>query len=184
MNKLPLARTKDLVLQDLGNEILIYDLKINKAYCLNETSAIIFQNCDGKTSFDELSAKANLTDEVIFYALDQLQKDNLIEGEEILFFKGLTRREVIRRVGLASVIALPVVAGIIAPTAAHAQSGCSRFEGGGSPGTTEEAIVDTAVQPFTDCYTLAAAKCASCSFTEGSGGAVGGTLFHCTVVCA
>ncbi|HZH35571.1 MAG TPA: hypothetical protein VEX64_12070 [Pyrinomonadaceae bacterium] len=38
---IPKARENDLVVQELKDEVLIYDLKINKAYCLNETSAAI-----------------------------------------------------------------------------------------------------------------------------------------------
>ena len=37
----PKARVSDLVIQESGNELLIYDLKTNKAQSLNETSARI-----------------------------------------------------------------------------------------------------------------------------------------------
>ena len=52
MNKLPIARNKDIVVQTLDKEVLIYDLNTHKAYNLNETSSIVYQACDGKTSFD------------------------------------------------------------------------------------------------------------------------------------
>jgi hypothetical protein len=57
MNKLPIARNADIVVQTLGKEVLIYDLNTHKAYNLNETSAIVYQACDGKTLFDELREK-------------------------------------------------------------------------------------------------------------------------------
>jgi hypothetical protein len=38
----PKSRQNDLVVQELEGEVLIYDLSINKAYCLNPTSAL---NC-------------------------------------------------------------------------------------------------------------------------------------------
>jgi hypothetical protein len=63
-------------------------------------------------------------EEVVWLALDQLKKENLLEngGEIPTKFSGMSRREVIRKVGLATAIALPVIAGLVAPTAAQAQS--------------------------------------------------------------
>jgi hypothetical protein len=40
----PISRQQNIVVQDLGSEVLIYDLTINKAFCLNETSALSI-NC-------------------------------------------------------------------------------------------------------------------------------------------
>lgn len=124
MNKLPIARNTDVVIQRLGKEILIYDLKNHKAFNLNETSSIIYQACDGKTSFSELKVKHGFTDDLIFLALDELKKENLIEADETLIspFVGMSRREAIRKVGMGSLIALPIIASLIAPTAAQAQS--------------------------------------------------------------
>ena len=126
MRKLPLARNRDIVVQTMGKEVLIYDLNTHKAYCLNETSSIVYQACDGKTSFDELKRRHKFTDDLIFLALDQLKEDNLIETDKSFVspFDGMSRRDAIRKVGLASMIALPVISFLIAPTAAMAQSGC------------------------------------------------------------
>ena len=124
MNKLPLARSKDLVIQNLGEEILVYDLNTNRVFNLNETSAIVYNACDGKTTFEELKQKSNFRDEVIFLALDQLKKEELIEVDSsyVSPFAGMSRREVIRKVGFASMIALPVISSLVAPKAANAQS--------------------------------------------------------------
>jgi hypothetical protein len=124
MNKLPFARTTDIVIQTSGKELLIYDLIKHKAFNLNETSAIVYQACDGKTSFSQLMSKTKFSEEIIFLALDELRKENLIEANSSYTspFAGMTRREVIRKVGFASMIALPVISSLIAPTAAHAQS--------------------------------------------------------------
>jgi hypothetical protein len=124
MNKLPPARSTDIVVQELGKEILIYDLNTHKAYNLNETSSIVYQACDGKTSFDELRVKTRFTHDIIFLAIDALKKENLLENTEEYKspFTGINRREVIRRVGVATMIALPVISSLIAPTAAMAQS--------------------------------------------------------------
>lgn len=124
MNKLPLAKTADIVVQTLGKEVLIYDLNTHKAFNLNETSAIVYQACDGISTIDELRVKTNFSDDIIFLALDELKKENLIEEDKSFIspFNGMSRREVIRKVGLASMIALPVISSLIAPIAAMAQS--------------------------------------------------------------
>lgn len=124
MNKLPLARVADIVVQEFGGEVLIYDLKNHKAFNLNKTSSIIFQVCDGKTTFAELKTKYKFTDELIFLALDQLKKENLLSEDYISPFTNISRRTVIRQAGLATMIALPFITSLVAPTAAMALSGC------------------------------------------------------------
>ncbi|CAN5223731.1 hypothetical protein BH10ACI1_BH10ACI1_06220 [soil metagenome] len=134
MNKkeFPLSRKNDIVVQEHDDEVLIYDLNENKAFCLNKTSAIVWQACDGKRTIAEINDFVgqqlnSKTDEyVIWLALDQLSKENLIENDVKLTdkFVGLSRREVIKKVGLASVIALPLVSSLVAPMAIHANSAC------------------------------------------------------------
>ncbi|NJM54458.1 MAG: PqqD family peptide modification chaperone [Blastocatellia bacterium] len=51
----PVSRQANIVVQDLESEVSIYDLSINKALCLNETSALVFQLCDGTNSVAEIS---------------------------------------------------------------------------------------------------------------------------------
>jgi len=130
MSKKPISRKDNLVVQELNNEVLIYDLKINKAFCLNETSALVWQLCDGEKTVTEISrqlsnklnSKAN--EDFVWLALEQLKEENLLANSEEITpdYSGMSRREVIRKVGLGTMIALPIVTGLIAPTAAHAQS--------------------------------------------------------------
>jgi hypothetical protein len=102
---------------------------------LNQTSALVYQLCDGKHSVSDISRelsrklKQPVTEDLVWLVIDQLKQDNLLSNSEELNIKfdGLSRREVIRKVGFASMIALPVISSLIAPTAAMAQSGC---EGG------------------------------------------------------
>lgn len=130
MNRAPKSRKNDLVVQEMDGEILIYDLSDNKAFSLNETSALVWELCDGNNSISEISQelskklKANTNEELVWLALDQLKKEKLIENEEIVpaSFEGLSRREVIRKIGLGSMIALPIVSSIVAPTSVSAGS--------------------------------------------------------------
>jgi hypothetical protein len=150
MKRLPAARSKGIVIQDLGTEVLIYDLDLHKAYNLNETARIIFHACDGNTSFDELKRKHKFTEDIIFLALYQLKKDNLLEESEQYDspFSEMSRREVIRKAGISSMIALPVIFSLVAPTAVSAQSlDCSC----GSPG---DCLVKTLCPSTANCNPL------------------------------
>lgn len=55
IEKLPLSRRSNLVVQEMDSELMIYDLTANKAFCLNETSALVWQFCDGSKSVNEIS---------------------------------------------------------------------------------------------------------------------------------
>ncbi len=128
MNK-PKARQENVVVQKLENETLVYDLNENKALCLNETSALVWELCDGTRTALEIAGevskklKSLISEEFVYLALDQLSKEALLENESPNYFGGLSRREVIRKVGFATIVALPVVSSVVAPNAAAAQSG-------------------------------------------------------------
>lgn len=130
-NFTPKSRKENLVIQELEGEVLIYDLEKNKAFCLNETSALVWQSCDGSRTIADIKTtvgkqlNSQINEDVIWLALDQLSKENLVDKQTPLEnkFKGLSRREVIKKVGFASVVALPLVTSLVAPMAANAQSG-------------------------------------------------------------
>ena len=130
----PIARTQNIVVQKTDTEILLYDLAEDKAFCLNETSAIIWRLLDGNKTTEEISneisvqTKSIVSEELVWLAIDQFQKDGLIENAGENRFIGLSRREVIQKVAFASAIALPLVSSLIAPKAAVAQS-CAAFLG-------------------------------------------------------
>lgn len=133
----PRSRQQDIVTQDLGKEILLYDLKKHKAFSLNETSALVWQECDGKQDISQISQiisrklKLPANEDLVWLTIDELKKENLLENEAELVsvFSGMSRREVIRKVGLGTMIALPIISTLVAPSAASAQSGVQQ-EGG------------------------------------------------------
>lgn len=126
----PSTRKDDIVVQELHKEILVYDLKINKAYCLNETSALVWRECDGTRGANEISRRvssrmgAAVSEDIVWLALNQLKTDNLLDesGSFTTPLDGMNRREIVRRIGFASMVALPVISSLVAPRAAWAQS--------------------------------------------------------------
>ena len=133
----PVARRDELVIQELAEEVLIYDLEINKAICLNRTSALVWQNCDGKKNISEITGEVEkqlgyvIGEDVVWFALSQLEKENLLKnGKELPGkFNDLSRREIIKNIGLTSMVALPIVSSLIAPTSVLAQASCVPNDG-------------------------------------------------------
>ncbi|HEY7783339.1 MAG TPA: PqqD family protein [Pyrinomonadaceae bacterium] len=133
----PLARKQGLVVKEVSGELLVYDLDRDRAHCLNETAAMVWKFCDGRTNtktIASLMAKdldVTIDEKIVWYALAQLGKDNLLEQQLTppSSFGKLNRRDMIRALGIAAVVAVPVVTSIVAPTPAQAatclQSGAS-----------------------------------------------------------
>lgn len=126
----PVARKSGLVVQDVPDEVLVYDLESNKAHCLNQSAAMIWKSCDGNTSVSEiaklveLQAGGKVTEDFVWLAIDQLSENNLLEAPVRSGFEGTSRREVIKKIGLASMIAIPVIASLVAPQSAMAAASC------------------------------------------------------------
>ena len=123
MKYLPAAKTANLVVQELRDETLIYNKTNDQMFCLNETSAKVFNACDGRTSFEEIKKKYKFTDDLIYLALDELKANDLLTNYEGNHFAGMSRREAVKRVGWASLVALPLISTLIAPTSTAAASG-------------------------------------------------------------
>lgn len=155
----PKARTTEVVTRDMPDEVLVYDLKTHKAHCLNQTAAAVWKYCDGKTSVMEIAAllKRDLSQTVdeaaVWLAVERLSRAQLLE-EPIASPAGsprLGRREAMRRLGLSSAIAVPLVMSIVAPTALAACTGgadpgvaCSGTPVNGSPGIVDCTVCKSA----------------------------------------
>lgn len=126
----PRARAEGLVVRELPDEVLVYDLDTHKAVCLNRTAAQVWRLCDGRRAAADIrkslekSAGGPVPEELVWLALEQLGRDNLLDARPPRppALAGISRRELIRRVGLAAAVALPAVASIVAPTPAQASS--------------------------------------------------------------
>ena len=121
---LPEARKEGLIVQELSEEVLIYDRQRHKAHCLNRTAALVWERCDGKTAVKEIARRVSkktgqlLEEEVAWLAVEELAKRRLLEPIKVK--AGMSRREMIKRAGVGVAVALPVVTSIVAPKAAQA----------------------------------------------------------------
>lgn len=130
-SQVPVARKEGLVIQETTEEVLVYDLNSNRAHCLNQTAAFVWKSCNGNNSIPEITrlfekeTGATVQEDLIWLAIDQLNEKNLLEAEIVSEFAGRSRREVIKKIGLATVVALPIVASLTAPTSALASTSCA-----------------------------------------------------------
>jgi hypothetical protein len=131
----PLARKEGLLVEELPHEVLVYDLERDKAHCLNPTAALIWKHCDGRTSVREMlrllekSLATSVDEDVVWCALNQLEKDKLLQ-EPLAWPVGMeriSRRELVRRLGIGAAIAIPLITSIVAPTVAYAGSPTCNF---------------------------------------------------------
>src|SRR4051794_40480071 len=89
--KPPLARKSELVVEELGDELLVYDLTRNEAHSLGALAARVWRACDGETTPDEMSTKLGVGPDAIAEAVAGLATCHLLDAaadDEI----GLTRR--------------------------------------------------------------------------------------------
>ena len=125
---LPLARHDDLVITELGEETLVYDQKTHQAHCLNSTAAIVWRLCDGRQSVPQIvaalekSTGQKAAEDVVWLALKQLDGCELLDRSSIEIPKKATvsRREVLRKAGIAAAITLPLISSVVAPDVAEA----------------------------------------------------------------
>ncbi|MGB9180353.1 MAG: PqqD family protein [Pyrinomonadaceae bacterium] len=159
MGHIPTARRDGLIVRELADETLVYDLERNKAHCLNRTAALVWRRCNGRLTVEEIATvlademQAQVDEQVVWLALSQLRRRNLLSER----FSGashrprISRRDAIHTFGRTLVIALPLITSIVAPRAAQAAS-CGNC---GMPPTAE------CCGPGCPCTSDTAAKCCS-----------------------
>src|SRR5215216_2355745 len=124
--KVPEARSEGLVVQHLAEEVLVYDQDRHKAHCLNYTAALVWKQCDGRRSVSDIARKLSrdlegeVGQDVVWLALEQLSRTHLLKEVVAGEKAGVSRREVMRRIGIGAAVALPVVTSIVAPKASQA----------------------------------------------------------------
>src|SRR4051794_27034335 len=117
------ARTDDLVIQNVDDEILVYDRRTDTAHCLTSFAASIWRRCDGGADLQELIASTELpaghedAEAAVLLALSELSEKGLLESSASS--PGVSRRQALGRmagVGLAAA-SVPFVVSAAVPTA-------------------------------------------------------------------
>lgn len=127
----PKRRTEELIVRHVDDDVLIYDLKADKAHALNATVGLVYALCDGDrdtaalaglvaarlgVSVEEATAMTQL-------ALEQLTHRGLLV-EPMVRATGqqrISRRQVLRKLA-ATAVAIPAIVTLTAPWPAAALS--------------------------------------------------------------
>jgi hypothetical protein len=129
---MPRARKADLVVKEMPDELLVYDLKRDRIHVLNQSAAFIWRQCNGRRTVDDLARAVAKSlqipehEQVVWLALEELGKYHLLE-EKIARPESLAQmsRRDMMRLAVAAAVALPIIVSIVAPTAASAQTAIS-----------------------------------------------------------
>jgi hypothetical protein len=116
----PLARTEALVVEELGDELLVYDLTRDEAHSLGTVAAKVWKACDGEKNIDQIAAELGMDSDAVAGAIEGLSTCYLFaDSPEAtkLTRRGLSLKAV--KLGAAATAA-PLIVSIAAPTAAMA----------------------------------------------------------------
>jgi hypothetical protein len=116
---IPLARSDGLLMEQVGDETVIFDTESKEAHCLSPLAAAVYAECDGRSSPERISelAASRLGEPVsvehVEAALAQLEERGLLVGPP----GGMTRRGMVRRTAAATAAlsAAPLITSIVTP---------------------------------------------------------------------
>jgi len=128
------TRVDDLIVERCGSELVVFSPADHEAHALNETASLIFDLCDGVTTRAQMVAALHdvglpADTAIVNLALAELAEASLVVLDDQRRGPGVSRRAVIRRLGLSAtaIAMLPVVDTILVQPAAAQTS---------TPGTT------------------------------------------------
>ena len=127
----PVARNNGLVIHELPGEVLVYDLDTNRAHCLNESAALVWQSCDGTNSVRDIVKQfetcggGKVDEDFVWLAIDQLNENGLLNNSVRSTFDRQARRQLLKTIGCTSIVALPMIASLVAPQRALGVSSCA-----------------------------------------------------------
>jgi hypothetical protein len=128
---LPRRMQESVSIQPIGTESLVYDERRHMAFCLNESSSAIWLLADGQHTVAQISVAASVqlnapvSEDLVLFAIAELRRDGLMEPSTVAeSVPALSRRAMLRRLGVSGALLLPMIAAVLAPTAAQAYNGC------------------------------------------------------------
>ena len=127
----PRRLQRHVSIQKIGSETLVYDELRHKAFCLNESSSVIWRLADSGHTVAQMRDAASIelgagvSEELVRYALEELRRDGLVEPSSgVEAGPAISRRAMLRTLGVSGALLLPMIAAIMAPPAAQAYNGC------------------------------------------------------------
>jgi hypothetical protein len=137
---IPVARTANIFITEVDNEVMIYDRETDACHCLNPIATKVYYYADGRNTVDDIAAfleqELELSEDVdirglVWLALEELEKCHLLKEylkEPLSDERGTSRRKVLGKTaklaGAAAIgVLFPMIHSVIAPKLAMAASG-------------------------------------------------------------
>ena len=144
------TRIDDLIIERCGSEMVVFVPASNEAHSLNQTASLIFDLCDGVTTRAQMVAALQdvglpADTAIVNLALAELAEASLVIVDDERPQVGVSRRTVIRRLGLSAtaIALLPVVETILVQSAAAQVSGTTTTTTSTSTSTTSTTTFTT-----------------------------------------
>jgi hypothetical protein len=150
----PRARQDGLVVQELGDESLVYDRDTDVAHCLSATAARVWRACDGQRDLGSVAALTGLSEDLVSDALVELSGKKLLADGSLVSASlgvdhGVSRRQALKRIAGAGLAAtsLPLIVSATAGTPLAFASGitCTPCSGAGQGTCTTGFTCDPAI---------------------------------------
>jgi hypothetical protein len=122
MRARPLGRSEGILVEELGDGVVIYDSATHEAHSLDGAATRVWRAADGTRTLEEIAEIAGLDEFGTVAALEELTARGLMAEQQ----PAISRRKMLRRGALvgAVVAAVPVIETVVIPTAAaHASTG-------------------------------------------------------------
>jgi hypothetical protein len=165
----PKSRVDRLVVEEAGDELLVYDLDHDEAHCLSAIAAAVWRNCDGEQDVaalaEHLPDSARGQAEIVVQALDELRDKRLLvdnDDSPLRITKRWSRRQFVVRAGAASAaLSAPLVVSVSAAQAVTLCGTCGTGAGctsGGNCGSGLTCCASTTTPVNNACKCVATSK--------------------------
>jgi hypothetical protein len=178
----PVARKDNLVVEEIWDEVVVYDRSDNQVHRLNRSAATVWRHCDGTRTPADLAAVLHkelglpLDEAVAEVALEELSEANLLtEPFAVPVAAGaMSRREMFEKLAVAAYM-VPLVASVLAiPSTAAASTPTSPDIGASGPVTPKSGN-------YTGSATRGSASCGNFSASETFTCSMNSSLTQCTI---
>jgi hypothetical protein len=157
------ARRERVLIERVGDEVVLYDQEADVAHCLPANVAAVWEHADGTRSDQQLATITGLTRDGVRDALSELSTAGLTAAAPDADPPGHTRREATKRIlgtGALAAAAPLIYSLAIAPAAAMASGGaceyqCNAAANFGSPAAAQADASDV-------CLAASAGDCTTC----------------------
>jgi hypothetical protein len=123
----PRARSEGIITEKVGDELMVYDGRTQRAHCLSADAMLVWERCDGRDSVKDIARHVGLEQARVAEAVAQLSMAGLLEEPPRISRRALYKRAA--KLGAAAVSA-PLIYSIAVPAPSVAQSNpCSQVSG-------------------------------------------------------